>query len=285
MDHMNASLTQQIKEAKDFIRTRTEVIPDMGLILGSGLGTLADEIQAAVRIPYAEIPYFPVTTVHGHEGFLVIGTLEGRRVVAMQGRFHYYEGYSMQQVTFPVRVMKALGAHSLIVTNACGGINPALYPGALMIIRDHINFMGDNPLIGANEDELGPRFPDMSEAYDKRLVEMAQGVASGLGIDVHTGVYTAVSGPYYCSRAELAMVRTLGSDTIGMSTIPETIVAVHSGMKVLGVSCITDLAIPESLHGISHEEVMAVADRTRPTFIRLMKAIIGAMPSEQSEKK
>ncbi len=279
---MNKTISERVKEAADFIRARSTVKPQLGLILGSGLGSLADEIESAVGIPYSEIPYFPVTTVEGHKGMLVIGQLEGQSVVAMQGRFHYYEGYSMQELTFPVRVMRELGVEMLIVTNACGGINPKLVPGSLMFITDHINFMGDNPLIGPNDDNLGPRFPDMSSAYDGRLIARGQQVAAQLGIETFTGIYTAVSGPYYCSKAELTMIRTIGSDTIGMSTIPETIVAVHSGIRVLGIACITDSAIPETLGGISHEEVMEVAAQARPKFIRLMRGII-ASTIESSE--
>lgn len=271
--------SNNLQQAVDAIRKTYSGKPRVGLILGSGLGSLADEVDPAIRIPYTDIPGFPVTTVHGHKGLFVCGNLGGVEVVAMQGRFHYYEGYSMQQLTFPVRVMKALGAEILIVTNACGGINPKLSPGALMFIRDHINLMGDNPLIGPNDDESGPRFPDMSEAYNKELIEIGKSVAEEIGIETHEGVHSAVSGPYYCSRAELAMIRTIGSDTVGMSTIPETIVAVHVGMRVLGISCVTDMAIPEQLHGISHEEVMEVADRTRPKFIKLVKGILAKIAS------
>jgi purine-nucleoside phosphorylase len=265
---------QAVAEAAAFIRSRTQKVPKVAMILGSGLGSLADEVEDAVRIPYSEIPFFPVTTVHGHAGLLVIGELEGQTVIAMQGRFHFYEGNSMQQLTFPVRVMRELGAEILLVTNAAGAINPELKPGSLMLLRDHINFMGDNPLIGPNDDSLGPRFPDMSEAYDRELMALAHRVADADGVNLYEGVYTAVSGPYYFSRAELRMVRTFGSDTIGMSTVPETIVAVHSGMRVLGICCVTDSAVPELLQGISHEEVIEVANRTRPVFTKLMKGIV-----------
>jgi len=273
-----------VHEAVAYIRSRSTSAPRVGLILGSGLGSLADEISGAVKIAYSDIPHFPVTTVQGHSGCLVVGELEGQQVVAMQGRFHYYEGYSMQQLTFPVRVMRELGVEALVLTNACGAINPKLHPGALMLIRDHINFMGDNPLIGPNDDAQGPRFPDMSEAYDAGLRQLAVDVAQREGITLHEGIYTAVSGPYYCSRAELVMVRTFGSDTIGMSTVPETIVAVHAGMKVLGISCITDMAVPEETHGITHEEVMEVANKTRPVFVRLMRGIIGETVNYKSEE-
>lgn len=281
---MSSHQQAAVLEAAAHIRSVTTHIPKVGLILGSGLGSLADEVTDSARIPYEEIPHFPVTTVQGHHGQLVIGNLNGQQVIAMQGRFHFYEGYTMQQLTFPVRVMRELGVEILIVTNACGGINPSLHPGALMLISDHINFMGDNPLIGQNDDSLGPRFPDMSEAYDSDLRTLARKVAAREYLELHEGVYTAVSGPYYFSRAELAMVRTFGSDAIGMSTVPETIVAVHAGMRVLGISCITDMAIPEHITGITHDEVMEVAARTRPHFIRLMKGIVKETVSLNTEK-
>jgi purine-nucleoside phosphorylase len=269
----------QIHKSTSFIRQHTAHKPDIGLILGSGLGPLADEIRAADRIPYDEIPHFPVSTVAGHAGMLVLGTLEGKNVMAMQGRFHFYEGYSMQDVSFPVRVMKALGVKILIVTNACGGMNPAYEPGDLMIIRDHINFMGTNPLIGDNYDELGPRFPDMSAAYDPELRKLAHSVADELNIPVRSGIYTAVSGPYYFSRAELRMVESFGSDAIGMSTVPEVIAAVHAGIRSIGISCITDKADPDQLEPLDHSTVVDVAKRTQPEFTRLIRGILKALPS------
>jgi purine-nucleoside phosphorylase len=269
-------MDQQIAAAVSFIQSQPGfVAPDIALILGSGLGSLADEIQG-IRLDYSAIPHFPVSTVEGHAGKLVLGELEGRRVIALQGRFHFYEGYSLQQITFPVRVFHALGVKSLVVTNACGGLVPSLYPGALMLIRDHINFLGANPLMGPNVG-TGPRFPDMSAAYDAEYRAMAHKVAGNLGIKVEEGVYTAVSGPYYCSKAELAMVRGFGSDTIGMSTVPEVIVAVHCGIRVLGIACVTDMAIPETLHPPSHEEVVRVANETRPKFVKLVKGCLGGM--------
>ncbi len=272
------NLLDQINDAAAFIRSKTNIKPEIGLILGSGLGSLAEQIEEATALPYGDIPNFPVSTVEGHAGQLVIGMLEGKAVVAMQGRFHYYEGYSMQEVTFPVRVMKALGCSSIIITNACGALNPDFYPGALMFIRDHINFTGDNPLIGPNIDDLGPRFPDMSAAYDPGLLELGESVAKELGIDTKKGVHTAVSGPNYVSKAELKMIRNFGSDTIGMSTIPETIIAVHAGLKVLGISCVTDMAVPEAgVEPLDHEKVMEVANQTRPKFIKLVRGIIREM--------
>jgi purine-nucleoside phosphorylase len=271
---MELNLLEKINAAAQFIQGKTSIRPSIGLILGSGLGALADEIENAVKIDYSEIPHFPVSTVEGHAGKLVIGQLKGKNVVALQGRFHFYEGYEMEQVTFPVRVFKALGVETMIVTNACGGINTSLYPGALMFITDHINFTGTNPLIGKNFNELGPRFPDMSTAYDKGLIQVGRKVAEELGIETKQGIYTAVSGPYYYSKAELRMVKGFGSDTIGMSTVPETIVAVHCGIKVLGISCITDMADPDNLVPLEHAHVVAVANETRPKFIRLVSGII-----------
>lgn len=265
---------KHIEEARAYIRSLTDKPVEIGLILGSGLGSLADEIADPVRLDYTDIPHFPVSTVHGHKGQLVIGELEGARVVAMQGRFHFYEGYSMEALVFPVRVMKALGVNTIIVTNACGSLKASMPAGSLMLIEDHINFTGDNPLIGPNDDTIGPRFPDMSEAYDRNLMALAGEVSNALGISLFRGVYTAVSGPYYCSKAELHMIRGFGSDAIGMSTVPEVIAAVHTGLRVLGISCITDLAVPETLGGIHHEEVIRVAGLTRPRFEKLVKGIL-----------
>lgn len=269
-------MDQQIKDAVSFLQARPGfAVPDIALILGSGLGSLANEIEG-ISIDYADIPHFPKSTVEGHAGKLVIGRLEGRNVIALQGRFHYYEGYTLQQVTFPVRVFHALGVSSMIVTNACGGLMPHLYPGALMLISDHINFLGSNPLMGPNTGP-GPRFPDMSTAYDAGLRQLAHKVAADLGIKVEEGIYTAVTGPYYCSRAELSMIRGFGSDTIGMSTVPEVIVAVHCGIKVLGIACVTDMAIPETLSPPSHEHVVRVANETRPKFEKLVKGCVNGM--------
>jgi purine-nucleoside phosphorylase len=271
-------MLKQLNETTTYLKERSGYRPSIGLILGSGLGVLADEIEAAEKYPYHEIPNFPVSTVQGHAGQLVIGSLEGKEVVAMQGRTHYYEGYSMQEITFPVRVMKALGVSTLIVTNACGALNPAFYPSALMVIKDHINLMGDNPLIGKNEDVLGPRFPDMSNAYPTELVQLAKKTAADLGIEVFEGVHASVSGPYYLSKAELRMVSRFGADTIGMSTIPEVIVATHAGIQSIGISCITDMAVPDEEHvPLTHERVMEIANLTRPKFIKLIKGLIARL--------
>ncbi len=265
----------KIKAAAAYIAERIggSVQPRVGLILGSGLGVLAEEIEQPVVIPYEEIPHFPVSTVAGHAGRLVIGRLNGTPVVSMQGRFHYYEGYGMDVVTFPVYVMKQLGVDTLIVTNAAGGMNRAFQPGDLMIITDHINLTGDNPLIGPNLDEFGPRFPDMSRAYTPELVRLAEAKAAELGIRVQKGVYCAISGPTYMTPSELIMLARVGGDAVGMSTAPEVIAACHAGLRVLGISCITDMAIGEELEPLTHEQVMEVANSTRPRFIALVKQI------------
>lgn len=270
-------LLQSMEAAKAFIQSRTTTEPQIGLILGSGLGELADEITNAVKIPYETIPHFPVSTVEGHAGQLVVGELNGKPVVAMQGRFHYYEGYSMQEVTFPVRVMKALGVKRLFVTNACGGMNPAFKPGDLMLIKDHLNLTGANPLIGANEPTLGPRFPDMSRAYTPELLALVKETATSLGIEVQEGVYGGISGPNYMTPAELVMLRRLGADAVGMSTVPEAIVASHMAMQVIGISCVTDMAIGEELEPLTHEQVIEVANRTKPRFISLVKAVVAKL--------
>lgn len=272
-----ANRAQTVREAVAAIRERTDHVPEIGLILGSGLGDLAEQIADATVIPYGEIPHFPVSTVAGHAGRLVIGHLEGKTVVAMQGRFHYYEGYSMAQVAFPVYVMKFLGAKVLIVTNAAGGMNKAFQPGDLMLIVDHLNFTGDNPLIGPNDDELGPRFPDLSRAYDPELIALAEQKARDLGIRVQKGVYAGISGPNYLPPAELVMLRRLGGDAVGMSTIPEVIAAAHCGLRVLGISCITDMAIGEELEPLTHEQVVAVAERTKPKFTALVRAVVAGV--------
>lgn len=268
------AMTKKINEACDYIKGKIDVDPEIGLILGSGLGSLANDIENKRIVKYEEIPNFPVSTVEGHEGQLVIGSLEGKKVMAMQGRFHFYEGYTMQEVTFPVRVMKELGVKMLFVTNACGGMDPKLYPGALMFIEDHINFTGANPLIGPNDNELGTRFPDMSTAYDSELIELGKKVGVKLDIKTEKGVYLAISGPNYMSAAELRMLRRVGGDTVGMSTVPEVIVARHAGLRVLGISCVTDMAIADGLEPLEHSAVVEVANRTRPKFIKLVKGIL-----------
>jgi len=270
-------LRRQIQEATEFIQSRCRTKPRIAIVLGSGLGGLAGEIEREATIPYAEIPHFPQATVEGHAGNLILGTLEGKPVVAMQGRIHYYEGYSLAQVTFPVRVMRSLGAEVLLVSNAAGGLNRLFRPGDLMIIVDHINFMGSNPLIGPNDPALGPRFPDMSQAYDPVLIDLAERVAIRLGIPIRKGVYVAVHGPSYETPAELRMLARWGADAVGMSTVPEVIVARHMGMRVLGITAITDLATGEQVQPLSHDEVIAVAAQIEPKFVQLVKQIVREM--------
>lgn len=271
------NLLQKINEAASYIQGKTAIAPKIGLILGSGLGELADEIDNNTKIPYGNIPHFPISTVEGHAGQLVIGKLNRQDVIAMQGRFHYYEGYTMQEVTFSVRVMKKLGVEVLIITNACGGMNKNFAPGDLMIITDHINMTGDNPLIGPNLEELGPRFPDMSTAYTPALVSLVEQTAKELDINLQKGVYAGITGPTYMTASELIMLRNLGGDVVGMSTVPEVIVARHADMQVIGISCITDMAIGEELEGITHEQVVEVANRTKPKFIELVKKVVAAL--------
>lgn len=268
------SYLSKVLEAKKYIEGKICVQPDIALILGSGLGDLAEEIEQAIVIPYQQIPHFPVSTVEGHAGQLVFGEWQGKQVVAMQGRFHYYEGYAQREVVFPIYVFKQLGVKLLIVTNACGGMNPNFSAGDLMLITDQINFTGDNPLIGYNHEELGPRFPDMSTAYTPRYIAMVRELAQKLQIPLHQGVYVGISGPAYMTNQELTMLAKLGGDVVGMSTVPEVIAAKHTGLDVIGLSCITDLAIGGEVESISHEEVIAMANQTKPTFIKLVKAIV-----------
>ncbi|WP_042346222.1 purine-nucleoside phosphorylase [Bacillus massiliigorillae] len=265
------------KKSAEYIKEKAKVTPEIGLILGSGLGVLADEIENAVAIPYNEIPNFPVSTVEGHAGQLVIGQLAGKTVVAMQGRFHFYEGYSMEKVTFPVRVMKVLGVEKIIVTNAAGGVNTDFTPGDLMLITDHINFTGTSPLIGKNDERFGPRFPDMSTAYDKEFQALAKNVANELNIGLKEGIYFGLTGPTYETPAEVRMVRTLGGDAVGMSTVPEVIVANHSAMRILGISCITNMAAGILDQPLNHEEVIETTEKVKNEFLRLVKEIVKNM--------
>src|SRR3712207_6612714 len=267
-------LYSQIKEAAQYIKEKSKYTPEIGLILGSGLGAIGDKIEEAEYYPYGEIPHFPVSTEEGHAGRLVIGKLQGRVVVAMQGRFHFYEGYKMQEVTFPVRVVKLLGIEKLIVTNAAGAVNTSYKPGDLMLITDHINLMGANPLIGRNLSEFGVRFPDMSDPYNKELRNKVKEVAGSLGIELQEGVYAAMSGPTYETPAEIRMVRTLGGDAAGMSTVPEVIIAAHSGIKTVGISCMTNMAAGILDQPLDHEEVIETSERVRETFIKLMNGVI-----------
>lgn len=264
----------QIGAAVDIVRGRLDLEPRIAIILGTGLGALAGEIDAQAVIPYDELPGFPVPTVETHSGRLLLGHLAGAPVVAMQGRFHRYEGYTLSQVTFPVRVMRALGARTLIVSNACGGMNPMWEVGDLMLIADHINLLGDNPLIGPNLDELGPRFPDMSEPYDLGLQRLALEVAREERITLRRGVYVAVAGPNLETRAEYRFLRLIGADVVGMSTVPEVIVAVHGGMKVLGISIITDSCLPDALKPASVAEIIRAANEAEPRLTQLIKHVV-----------
>ena len=273
-----SDLLRRMEEARAAIAERCSLKPAVGLILGSGLGDLADQIEEPVRIPFGEIPHFPVSTVAGHAGQLVIGRLMGQPVVAMQGRVHFYEGYTMQQVTFPVRVMHALGVKTLIVTCAAGGLNPAWEAGDLMLLIDHINMMGQDPLRGENEPELGPRFPAMVDAYTPELRALALQVAGEQDTRLRQGVYSPISGPSYNTSAELRMLQRLGSDAVGMSTVPEVVVAKHMEMRVLGIACITDMALPDAPVHLTHEQVMEVANRTKPRFQNLIKGVLERLP-------
>jgi purine-nucleoside phosphorylase len=267
-------LKRRINEARSFVRSKTSMKPDVAIILGTGLGGLAKEITRAVRIPYDEIPNFPVSTVIGHSGELVLGRLSGKKVVAMNGRSHYYEGYSMEEVTFPLRVMKFLGAKTLVVSNAVGGMNPFHKRGDIVLIADHINLMGDNPLIGPNDDSIGTRFPDMSEPYSGKLLDLAEEVAVDLKIKVHRGVFVAVAGPNLETRAEYRFLRGIGADTVGMSTVPEVLVARHMNMNVLGLSIVTDLCLPDALEPADHIRIMKAAQRAEPNLTRVVKEVL-----------
>jgi purine-nucleoside phosphorylase len=265
---------EQVQEATRTVRSHWSSTPTVGLVLGTGLGALAREIDAAALIPYPEIPYFPRSTVESHRGQLVCGTLAGRSVVAMEGRFHLYEGYTPSQVTFPIRVMKELGCRLLIVSNAAGGLNPQYEKADLMVIEDHLNLLGVNPLIGPNDDRLGPRFPDMIEPYDRKLQNLALQIALEQNIVAHRGVYVAVTGPNLETRAEYRFLRGIGADVVGMSTIPEVLVAVHAGLKVLGFSIVTDLCLPDALHPVRIEEIVAVANQAEGKLRTIVKAVL-----------
>jgi len=262
------------QEAADFIRKSFSSPPQVGLILGSGLNDLADEIKEPLIIPYKEIPHFPSSTAPGHKGQLVIGSLKGRQVITMQGRFHHYEGYDMKVIAFPIRVMKLLGVETLILTNAAGGVNTSFNPGDLMLITDHIKFGGGHPLIGPNDNEFGVRFPDMSKAYTPELQTLVKEAAASQGIKLQEGVYTYLTGPCYETPAEIRMLRTLGADAVGMSTVPEVITASHAGMKVLGISCISNMAAGILDQPITEEEVIEAGQKVKGTFARLLKEII-----------
>ncbi|MEZ0336502.1 MAG: purine-nucleoside phosphorylase [Gemmatimonadales bacterium] len=270
-------LRDQVQAAAEVIARRTRGTPEVAIILGTGLGGLAGEIDVQAEIPYGDIPGFPLSTVETHAGKLLFGRLGGRTVVAMQGRFHRYEGYDLRQVTFPVRVMHALGAGTLIVSNACGGMHPLWSPGDLVLLSDHINLLGDNALVGRNDDRLGPRFPDMSAPYDPMLRELARRTALELGLVLREGVYVAVPGPNLETRAEYRMLRAVGADVVGMSTVPEVIVAVHEGMRVVGISIITDQCLPDALEPAEIGRIIATAGRAEPQLTRLITTLVERM--------
>lgn len=270
-------MLQKITETADYLRGLMKTQPKVGIILGTGLGNLATQITDRQEFPYQTIPNFPVSTVEGHKGKLILGKLGGVDVLAMQGRFHYYEGYDMHQVTFPVRVMKMLGIETLFVSNAAGGMNPNFEIGELMIINDHINLFPEHPLRGKNYDELGPRFPDMHEVYDKALIRKAQAIAKEHKIRVMEGVYVGTQGPTFETPAEYVYFRTIGGDAVGMSTVPETIVAHHMGMRVFGMSIITDLGVPGKIVEVSHEEVQEIGDEKQPLMTLIMTELIKSL--------
>jgi purine-nucleoside phosphorylase len=267
-------LYDQIQDAQQYVQARWQGKPRVGIILGTGLGGLVEEIAADVALPYGDIPHFPVSTVASHAGRLVCGTLGGKTVMAMEGRFHFYEGYSLQQITFPVRVMKALGCDTLIVSNACGGMNPQWAKGDLMLIEDHINLLGANPLIGKNDDRLGLRFPDMCAPYDRELLALAQRIALEEKIVCQKGVFVAVAGPNLETRAEYRFLRALGADVVGMSTVPEVIVAVHAGLRVLGLSIITDQCLPDALEPANLPDIIAIANAAEKKLRVLVRRVV-----------
>ena len=269
-----ADLFSMLQETESYIRKNSSIEPEIGIILGTGLGRLVDTIQKETEISYEEIPHFPVSTVEEHAGKLILGTLSGKKVFAMQGRFHFYEGYSMQQVVYPVRVMKMMGVKTLVVSNACGGINPLFPAGTIMAITDHINLLGGNPLIGPNDNRIGCRFPDMSEPYSTDLLEKTIAVARENKIPLERGVYAAMTGPCLETRAEYRMLKILGADVIGMSTVPEVIAAVHAGLKVLGLSVITDACLPDALEATDIKKIIAVADRAEPVLVKLIRKVL-----------
>lgn len=269
-----SELMDKIQESLNIIKKISDEEYPIGIILGTGLGGLTNDIEIEHTINYEDIPNFPLSTVESHSGKLILGKINGKNVVAMQGRFHFYEGYSMQQITYPVRLMKFLGVNTLLVSNACGGMNPIYKKGDIMIMLDHINLIGDNPLIGKNEDKFGPRFPDMSEPYDLKLIDLAEKIALEKGIKVQKGVYIAVAGPNLETKAEYRFLRATGADVVGMSTVPENIVANHMGIKVLGISIITDECFPESLKAVNVEEIISTAMEAEPKMTIIMKEVI-----------
>jgi len=277
---MASEYVTRIEEAAAALRARTRLAPRVGVILGTGLGDFADALEAATVVPFAQIPHFPVSTVESHAGELHFGRLAGVPVAVLKGRVHYYEGYAMREVVFPARVLRALGCGTLVVTNAVGGMDPELTPGSIVVTTDHINLMGDNPLIGPNDDELGPRFPDMSEPYARSLVALAERVALELAIPLRRGVLVAVPGPNLETAAEYRFLRWIGADIVGMSLVPETIAAVHGGQRVLAFNVVTDACLPDALKPATLAEILAVAGRTAPVLIRLVTEVIRRLDDE-----
>ncbi len=263
-----------INQSVNYIKEKLSFEPEIGIVLGSGLGDMADKVEDRVVIKYSEVPNLPESTVHGHAGQFVCGTLEGKKVIMMQGRFHYYEGNNMNLLALPIHIMKYLGVKSLIVTNACGGVNTSFVPGDLMMITDHINFTSTNPLIGGNDEKIGPRFPDMSRAYDKEYLKLAKEVGSSLNIELKEGVYMMFTGPCYETPAEVRMARILGADAVGMSTVPEVIAANHAGLRVLGISCITNMAAGILDQPLNHQEVIETSAKVKTQFVSLVKGIV-----------
>ncbi len=268
---------EKIKQTTAYIQSKTNFSPEIGIVLGSGLGNLGNQIEVELAIPYTEIPNFPVSTVKGHSGKLILGTLGGKKVIAMQGRFHYYEGYGMKEVTFPIRIMKEMGIDLLVLSNAAGGMNPDFKVGDIMLINDHINLFPDNPLMGPNDDRLGDRFPDLSEIYDSKLIRKAADIASKNDIKVFEGVYVGVSGPTFETPAEYKYFRVIGGDTVGMSTVPEAIVARHAGIPCFAASIVTDLGVAGIVEKVSHEEVLAAAHAAEPKLTLIVTELLKSL--------
>ena len=270
-------ILEQLQSSADFIKKQQDVTAKIGIVLGSGLGNLTAEMEIIKEIPYAEIPHFPVSTVEGHSGKLIVGRISGKQVVVMAGRFHFYEGYEPSQVAYPIRVMKQLGVETVLLSNAAGGVNTSFKVGDMMVITDHISLFTLNPLLGKNEQQLGPRFPDMSEPYSKPLITLAKGIAAKLGYELKEGVYTGVTGPTFETRAEYKLIKAIGGDAVGMSTVQETIAAVHAGMRVFAMSVITDIGIREEDNIITHEEVLAAAKDAEPKLTKLFTEMVAVI--------
>ena len=274
---MPYNLIEQLSETISYIKLKFKKQPTIGVVLGSGLGNFIDEIEVNAEISYTDLPHFPVSTVKGHSGKLILGKMQGKDIVVMSGRFHFYEGYSVQQVVYPIRVMKLLGVKTLLISNAAGGVNTSFKAGDLMIINDHISLFTLNPLLGKNEDELGIRFPDMSEPYNKELINKAKIIAKNLGYDIKEGVYCGVTGPSFETRAEYKLIKTVGGDAVGMSTIQEVIAAVHAGMKIFAISIISNMGIRDEENEVTHEEVLSAANAAEPKMTAIFKQLINEL--------